>query len=42
MPAVPALVRGLLTAVSRLTSPLTPDDYLGLVPPSMPASRWGG
>ncbi|MEU5689329.1 stearoyl-CoA 9-desaturase [Streptomyces venezuelae] len=37
MPAVPALVRGLLTAVSWLTSPLTPDDYLGLVNPLLDA-----
>lgn len=37
MPAVPALVRGLLTAVSWLTSPLTPDDYLGLVNPLLGA-----
>ncbi|MFI7337274.1 ferredoxin reductase [Streptomyces sp. NPDC050085] len=37
MPAVPALVRGLLTAASWLTSPLTPDDYLGLVNPLLGA-----
>ncbi|MFI0240479.1 ferredoxin reductase [Streptomyces sp. NPDC016845] len=42
MPAVPALVRGLLDAAAWLTSPLTPDDYLGLVSPLLSARSPAG
>ncbi|WP_329113320.1 ferredoxin reductase [Streptomyces sp. NBC_01465] len=37
MPATPALVGRLLTAASWLTSPLAPDDYLGLIDPLLDA-----
>ncbi|GAA1369518.1 ferredoxin reductase [Streptomyces beijiangensis] len=39
MPATPALVGRLLSAASWLTSPLTPDDYLGLIDPLLDARR---
>ncbi|GAA0443082.1 ferredoxin reductase [Streptomyces sp. NPDC046215] len=46
MPALPALASKLLTAVSWLTSPRTPDDYLGLIDPlfgaRFPAGRVTG
>ncbi|WAL98386.1 ferredoxin reductase [Streptomyces sp. Je 1-369] len=37
MPALPALASKLLTAASWLTSPRTPDDYLGLIDPLLGA-----
>ncbi|MEU5999934.1 ferredoxin reductase [Streptomyces sp. NPDC047197] len=37
MPALPALMGRLLTAASWLTSPLAPDDYLGLIDPLLDA-----
>ncbi|MFE6159260.1 ferredoxin reductase [Streptomyces sp. NPDC056486] len=37
MPALPALMGSLLTATSWLTSPLVPDDYLGLIDPLLDA-----
>ncbi|GAA1886915.1 NADPH oxidoreductase [Streptomyces durmitorensis] len=37
MPALPALMGRLLTTASWLTSPLAPDDYLGLIDPLLDA-----